>query len=92
MPHVLNDTDILDYPSAASTDDTLPARPLGLPTSTRGRAPFLPFLRHLFGPRPSRWTCRQEPCTPGAPRYETALDILAREYPDSHLRIMAVIG
>jgi hypothetical protein len=29
---------------------------------------------------------------PGAPRFETPLDILAREHPDIHLRVMAGLG
>jgi hypothetical protein len=34
----------------------------------------------------------QEHCTPEAPECKTPLDILMREYPDSHLQAMAIIG
>ena len=92
MPHVLDDPDILEYPSASSAYDELPGLPLGLPTSVRGRTRFLTFLRRLIAPAPRLRACPQEHCTPGAPRVETFLNILAREYPDSHLQVMAIIG
>lgn len=92
MPHVLDDTDILEYPSASSACEELHALSLGLPTSARGRSRFLTFLRRLFAPAPRLRTRPQAYRTPGAPRFETSLDILAREHPDSHRWVMAVIG
>ena len=93
MPHVLKDPDILEEHTALSPEcDELHALPLGLPTSPRGRSRFLTFLHHLITPVPRLRTRRQEHCAPGAPRFETALDILAREHPDIHLRVMSGIG
>lgn len=92
MPHVLDDTDILEYPSTSSVCEEPQALSLGLPTSVRGCSRFLTLLRRLFASAPRRRTRLQAYRTPGAPRFETSLDILAREHPDSHLWAMAVIG
>ena len=93
MPHILEDPDILEEHTALSPAcDELQTLPLGLPTAPHGRSRFLTFLRRLFTPVPRLQTRRQEHCAPGAPRFETALDILAREYPDIHLRVMSGIG
>jgi len=93
MPHVLEDPDILEEHTALSPAcDELQTLPLELPTSLRGRSRFLAFLRRLFTPVPRLRTRRQECCVSRAPRFETSLDILAREHPDIHLRIMAGMG
>jgi hypothetical protein len=92
MPHVLDDTDILIYPSTSSTDDEPHALPPGLPAAARGGWRFLTSLRCLLAPAPRLRRRPQEHRAPGASRCNTALDILAREYPNSHLQLMAVIG
>ena len=86
MPPVLDDTDILEYPSPASQGDE------SHELSRRERSRLLAFLRRLFTPVPRLRACRQEYCATGAPRFETPLDFLAREYPDIHLRVMAGMG
>ena len=93
MPHVLDDTDILEEHTALSPEcnerDALPrARPL----SRRERSRLLALLRRLITPAPRLRPHRQEYCAPGTLRFETTLDILAREYPDLHLRVMSGIG
>jgi hypothetical protein len=93
MPPVLEDPDILEEHTALSPEcDELHALPLGLPTAPRGRSRFLTLLRRLITPVPRLRTRRQECCVPGAPRFEVPLDILAREHPDIHLRVMSGIG
>jgi hypothetical protein len=82
MPHVLDDTDILEYSSAFSACDAQPALPRGLPASASRRSRFLTWLRCLLAPAPRLRTCPQEHCIPRAPRFKTSLDILAEEYPD----------
>ena len=92
MPHILDDTDILEeHTTLSPACDELHALPLGLPTSPRGRSRFLAFLRCLFTPVPRLRTRRQEYCAL-VHRFETPLDILAREHPDIHLRVMAGMG
>ena len=93
MPHILNDTDILEEHTALSPEcDTPDTLPLGLPTSPRERSHFLTFLRRLITPRRRPRICQQGYCAPRAPRFEMPLDILAREHPDLHLRVMAGMG
>jgi hypothetical protein len=92
MPHVLDDTDILEHPSPSLAGDTFHALPLQLPTARCGRSRFLLLLRRLFTPMPRLQTRRQECCVSRAPRFETSLDMLARDYPDIHLRVMEVLG
>jgi hypothetical protein len=86
MRPVIDDTDILEHPSHALQSDAChePFR--------QERSPVLAFLRHLFPPVPRLQPRRQACCVPGAPRFETPLDILAREHPDVHLRVMAGLG
>jgi hypothetical protein len=93
MPRVLEAPDVLEeHPTLSPACDELHTLPLGLPISSRGRSRFLTFLRRLIIPMPRLRTSRQECCVPGAPRFEMPLDILAREYPDIHLRVMAILG
>jgi hypothetical protein len=93
MPHVLEAPDILEEHTAPSPAcNELHALPLALPSSRRARSRLLAFLRRLITPAPRLRTRRQEYCTPSAPRFETSLDILAREYPNIHLRVMAGMG
>jgi len=92
MPHVLDDTDTLEHPSPSPTGDALHALQFGLPASQGERSRFLALLRHLLIPAPRLRTRRQEHCALGAPRFETPLDILAREYPDLHLQVIAGMG
>ena len=91
MPHVIDDTDIEEYSSPTAEYDALYERSRVVP-SRRGRSRFLAFLRRLFTPVPRLKPRRKVCCIPGAPRFETALDVLAREHPDIHLRLMAGMG
>jgi len=86
MPPTLDDTHILEYPSPASQGDE------SHESSRRACSPVLAWLGRLFTPVPRLRPRRQEYCAPGASRFETPLDILAREYPDLHLRVMAGMG
>ena len=86
MPPTLDDTDILEHPSPASQGDDCHE------SSRRACSPVLAWFGRLFTPVPRLRTRRQAYCAPGAPRFETPLDILAREYPDLHLRVMSGIG
>jgi hypothetical protein len=86
MRPVIDDTDILEHPSPVFQSDACYE-------SSRGeRSTVLAFLRHLFTPMPRLRPRRQECGVPGVPRFETPLDILAREHPDIHLRVMAGLG
>ena len=86
MPPVIDDTDILEHPSPASQGNECHE------SSRWERSPILAWLSRLFTPVPRLRTRRQEHCALGAPRFETPLDILAREYPDLHLRVIAGMG
>jgi len=85
MPHVLEDPDVLeDDPVLSPTYDALHA----LTTAPRERSHVLTLLRWLITPVPRLRTRR----VAGTPQIETALDVLAREHPDIHLRLMAGMG
>ena len=92
MPHILDDTDILERPSPSPECDEIHALPLVLPSSRRVRSRFLAFLRRLTILMRRSGTHQQGYCAPGAPRFETPLDLLARNYPDLHLRLMSGMG
>jgi hypothetical protein len=92
MPHVLEDPILEEHTALSPESDKLHALPLGLPASRYERSHLLAFLRRLFTPAPRLRTRPQEHCASGTPRFETPLDILAREYPDLHLRVMAGMG
>jgi hypothetical protein len=89
MPHVLEDPDVLEEDTTLSpTCDELHV----LTTAPCERSHVMTLLRRLMTPvsrlRPRRQVC----CVAGTPRVETALDVLAREHPDIHLRLMAGMG
>ena len=86
MPPTLDAADILEYPSPASQGDECHE------SSRRERSSVLAWLGCLFTPVPRLRSRRQEYCAPGASRFATPLDILAREHPDLHLRVMAGMG
>jgi hypothetical protein len=86
MPHVLEEPDVLEEdPVLSPTCDELYAAP-------RERSSIRAWLRRLRTPVPRLRTRRQVCSTAGTPRFETALDVLAREHPDVHLRVMAGMG
>jgi hypothetical protein len=90
MPRALEDPEILEEHTAVSpVGDALP---LGMPTAPRGHSRLQTFLRRLITPVPRLRTRRQDHCHPGKPRFEAPLDVLAREHPDIHLRLMAGMG
>ena len=93
MPHVLEAPNTLEERIALSPEgDELDTLPLALPSFRRERTHVLAWLGRLCSPVPRLRPCRQEYCVPSAPRCEAPLDILAREYPDIHLRVMSGIG
>ena len=82
MPQVLEAPDVLeDDPVLSPTCDELHA----LTTAPHERSYVMTLLRRLVTPMPRLWTRR----VAGTPQVETALDVLAREHPDVHLRILA---
>jgi hypothetical protein len=87
MPHVLNDPDVLEeHTTTLSPEyDTLP---LERPTAPRGCSRLQTFLHRLITLVPRLRPRRQDHCHSGEPRVETALDILARERPDTYLLVM----
>jgi hypothetical protein len=93
MPRVLEDPDILEEHIALSPEGNELDRLLrALPSSQRQRSRLLALLRRLVTRVPRLRPCRQAYCVPGALRFEAPLDILAREHPDVHLRVMSGIG
>ena len=86
MPHVLENPDILEHPSPASQGDECRE------SSRRACSPVLAWFGRLFTPVPRLRRRRHEYGVPWASRFETPLDILAREYPDIHLRVMSGMG
>ena len=86
MPPTLDDTHILEYPSPASQGDE------SHESSRRACSPVLAWLGRLFTPVPRLRPRRQECGVPGAPRFETPLDMLAREHLDIYLLVMGGIG
>jgi hypothetical protein len=87
MPHVLEDPDVLEeHTTTLSPEyDELHALP-------HERSHVMTVLRRLFTPVPRLRTPRKACGVAGTPRVETALDVLAREHPDIHLRLMGGIG
>jgi hypothetical protein len=85
MPQVLEDPDVLleDDSVLSPTCDELHA----LTTAPHERSHVMTLLRRLITPVPRLRTRR----VAGTPQVETALDVLAREHPDVHLRIMAAM-
>jgi hypothetical protein len=86
MRSVINDTDILEHPSPALQGDACHE------SFRQERSHVLAWLRRLFTPVPRLRPRRQACCVPGVPRFDTPLDLLAREHPDIHLRVMAGLG
>ena len=86
MRPVIDETDILEYPSPALQGDACHE------SSRQEHSPVLACLRRLFTPVPRLRPRRQKCCIPGSPRFETPLDLLAREHSDIHLRVMAGLG
>ena len=85
MPPVLDTPEILDNPIPASHGDVHPG------PSRRERPPVLAWLGRLFSPVPRRRGRQQAGGVPGASRFETPLDRLAREHPALHLQGMAFL-
>jgi hypothetical protein len=93
MPPVLDDPNILEAPAILSPAcNEREALPRAQPSSRRKRSRVLGWLRRLITPVPRLRPPRQAYGAPGTPRVETTLDILAREHPDIHLRVMSSIG
>ena len=92
MPHVLDDTDTLAPTSPSAAGDALRRQPRGLPALRRAWPRFLALFQHLLTPPPRLQTRQQEHSTPGAPRFETPLDLLARHHPSLHLWLMSGMG
>jgi hypothetical protein len=86
MRPVLDNTDILEHPSPTSQGNECHE------SAQRAGSPFLAWLGRLCTLVPRLRPRRQERCALGTPRFETPLDILAREHPDIHLRVMSGMG
>jgi hypothetical protein len=93
MPPVLDDPNILaEYTILSPACNGREALPRAQPTSRRECSHVLAWLCRLITPVPRLRPHRQEYGAPGTPRVETGLDMLAREHPDIHLRVMSGIG
>jgi hypothetical protein len=92
MPHVIDDTDVLDYTTPSPTCDEIQVRALALSPSRRGRSHRFAALRNFF--ISLRWVrTHQEPHGVGDIRqFELPMDILARQHPDLYLRSMVGTG
>jgi hypothetical protein len=86
MRPVLDETDILEHPFPALQDNECHE------SFRQERSHVLAWLRRLFPPVPRLRPRQPQCCVLGAPRFETPLDLLAREHPDIHLRVMAGLG
>jgi hypothetical protein len=93
MPHVLDDTDILEHSSPAAEYDDLHERSRALQASRRGHVSLLAVLRSLRMPL-RHWHSSQTQAhrvlTPQEP--EMSMDTLARQYPDIYLRITSWVS
>jgi hypothetical protein len=89
MPHVTDDTDILEQTTIAfKCSETLPYEP----PSRRGSFRLFAALRRLLA---CAWGQRTLPAQQNAPNireFELPLDILARKYPDLYIRTMTGSG
>jgi hypothetical protein len=93
MPHVLEDPDILEeHITLSPACDELDTLSRALPSFRPKRTPVLAWLGRLFTSVPRLGPRQQGYCAPRAPRFETPLDILAREHPDVLLRVMSSIS
>ena len=92
MPHVIDDTDVLEPSTTAPDYDDVHALPLVLPSARRGRSTLLASLRGFYTSLRRRHIPRAQPAVPGTPQFELPLDLLARKYPDLYLRAMSGIG
>jgi hypothetical protein len=87
MPHVIDDTDILEHISSSPDSYDIHALPLVLPATRRGRGKLLAVLRGLFTSLRRRRIYREQTPTPGTDQYELSMDMLARKYPNIYLQL-----
>jgi hypothetical protein len=93
MPRVLEDPNALAaHMALCPTCDEHETLPSALPSYQQERSPVLAWLGRLFTPLPRPRPRRQGDCALGTRRFETPLDVLAREYPDLHLWVISSIG
>jgi hypothetical protein len=93
MPPVLDAPNSLEeHPILSPACNERAALPRAQPSSRRERSHVLEWLCRLLTPVPRLRPHRQAYGAPGTPRLETPLDILAREHPDIHLRVLSGIG
>jgi hypothetical protein len=93
MSPALDAPNTLEKPLAPSpTGAALETLPRARPSCPRERSPLLAWLGCVFMPVPRLRPRQQEACTLGTRRFEAPLDILAREHPAIHLRVMSGIG
>jgi hypothetical protein len=91
MPRVLKDSDALAaHMALLPTCDERETLPQRLPACPQERSPVLAWLGRLFLPVPR--PRRQAYGVPVTSQFVAPLDILARDYPDIHLWIMAGLG
>jgi hypothetical protein len=92
MPHVIDDTDMLEHATSTPDYDTVQALPLVLPSARRGRSTLRASLRSLFTSIRRVRLYRQQPAVSGMQQFELPMDILARQHPDLYLRCMTGTG
>jgi hypothetical protein len=89
MPHVTDDTDILEHSTIAfKCSKTLPYAP----PSRRGGFRLFAALRRLLTCTRGQRPLRAQQKAQNTREFELPLDILARKYPDLYIRAMAGSG
>jgi hypothetical protein len=92
VPHVTDDTDILEQTATAYELDEAQALPFALPPSRRGGFRLFGRLSGWLTPgrKQRALQARQGPLV--VRKFELPLDILARRQPDIYIRVMTGIG
>jgi hypothetical protein len=89
MPHVTDDTNILEQSTIAfKCRETLPYAP----QSRRGGFRLFAALRRLLTCARGQRPLRAQQNAPNTREFELPLDILARKYPDLYIRAMTGSG
>jgi len=92
VPHVTDDTDILEQVATAYERDQVRALPLVPPPSRHGGSRLLAALCALFTPARKSRALRAQQSAPAVRKFEMPIDIMARQYPDIYIRVMSGTG
>jgi hypothetical protein len=92
VPHVTDDTDILEQTATAYERDEVLPLPLVLPSSRRGRSRLLAALRGWFTADQKKLAQQVPQNTVAVRKFELPIDIMANKYPDLYIRLMTGVG